>query len=242
MIVVSTLSAQEGYEYEVYSTHIAEPRSTALELHTNFVASGIREVREGVFPSNRAVRSSFEISHGLSSWLEGSVYFVGGVFPGQGAEYVGNRVRLTAVAPASWKLPFDLGLSQEVGYARPGFAEDRWMYELSPIIGKSFGALELVANPALERAFGQSGDHELELEPRAKIAYSLGGEGKVALEYYGALGPATSFEPAYEQHHQVFATYETDVGHHWEIGAGVGRGLTRESDKTVFNTKIEYHL
>lgn len=243
-IVPTLLRAQEGFEYEVYSTHIETRRSTTLELHTNFVQNGRTEVDEGRFPTNRAFRSSFEISHGLLPWLEGSVYFVAGAFQGQGAEYVGNRLRLTAVAPAKWNLPFDLGVSHEIGYARAGFAEHRWMYELSPILGKSVGRFSFLLNPALETGFGSTsgGDTEVELEPRAKVGYEFGDDAAVALEYYGALGPATKFEPAYEQHHQLFATVETELAHKWEIGAGIGRGLTRESDRTVFMTKIEYHF
>ena len=234
--------AQEGYEYEVYSTDITHARATTLELHTSFVQSGRREMDEGILPSDRALRSSLEISHGLASWLEGSVYFVGAVPRTGGAKYVGNRIRLTAVAPARWKLPLDLGLSQEVGYARAGFAEDRWGYELSPIIGKSFGAVSLVANPSLERGFGQGNEHELELEPKARASYDFGEERVVSLEYYGAVGPATSFEPAYEQHHQIFGTFQWEIGRNWEIGFGAGRGLTRETDRTVFTTKLEYQF
>ena len=240
--IAPLLHAQEGFEYEVYSTHIDAPRSTTLELHSNFVQNGRRELDEGRFPTHRAVRSSLEVTRGLNRWLEGSLYFVGGVFRGQGAEYVGNRLRLTAVAPSKWNLPFDLGVSHEIGYARPGFGEHSWMYELSPIVGKSFGRFSLLMNPALERGFGGRGEDELELEPRAKASYEFGDEGALSLEYYGAVGPATQFEPAYEQHHQLFATFQTELGHKWEIGGGIGRGLTRESDHTVLTTKLEYHF
>jgi hypothetical protein len=239
--IAPVVSAQEGFEYEVYSTHIDAPRAGTLELHTNFVQSGRREIDEGRFPTQGALRSSLEVTRGLNRWLEGSLYFVGGVFKGHGAQYVGNRLRLTAVAPSRWSLPFDLGVSNEVGYARPGFGEHRWMYELTPIIGKSFGRFSLLANPALERGFG-GGKDELELEPRAKASYAFGDEGALSLEYYGAVGPATRFEPAYEQHHQLFVTFQTELGHRWEIGGGIGRGLTRESDHTVLTTKLEYHF
>src|SRR5438067_7297429 len=179
--IASSLSAQEGYEYEVYSTQIAAPTAGALELHTNFVPNGPRSAESELVSSDRAIRSSMEFSHGINRWLEGSFYFVGGVFRGMGAEYVGNRIRLTAVAPSTWNLPVDLGVSQEVGYARRGFSEHRWMYEISPIIGKSFGRVSLIANPALERGFGSDGEGELELEPRAKASYEIGDEGALAL-------------------------------------------------------------
>ena len=236
-----TLSAQEGYEYEVYSTDIAAPRNSELELHANFVNAGPRAEASELISSDGALRSSLEFSRGINRWLEASFYVVGGVFRGKGAEYVGNRLRVTTIAPAKWNFPLDLGVSQEVGYARRGFSEHRWMYELSPIIGKTFGRISLVANPAFERGFGSDEENEVELEPRAKISYGFGDEGALALEYYGSLGPAKEFEPAYEQHHQLFATFQTELGR-WEIGGGIGRGLTRQSDRTVLTTKLEYHF
>jgi hypothetical protein len=242
LTVAPAAAAQEGYEYEIYSTHILAPRETELELNTNFVQSGRREIDEGRFPSHRALRSTLEVSRGLNSWLEAGVYFVGAILNDEGAEYVGNRARLTAVAPSRWNLPFELGVTNEVGYARPGFSESRWRYELSPIIGKSFGQVSLVLNPALERAFGEGAEDEIELEPRGRLRYTFGDEAAVSLEYYGGLGPATEFEPAHEQHHQLFITVQTELAHQWEIGFGLGRGLTRESDRTVVAAKLEYRF
>jgi hypothetical protein len=170
------------------------------------------------------------------------VYLIGAVTRERGAEYVGNRVRLTAVAPARWKLPFDLGVSHEVGYARPEYAESRWRYELSPIIGKSFGPLQIVVNPSLERGLGRGAEHEIELEPRGRVSYYFGDEAAVSLEYYGSLGPVTTPEPTREQRHQLFATIQTELSERWEIGFGAGRGLTPESDRTVLSTKLEFHF
>jgi len=44
-----------------------------------------------------------------------------------------------------------LGLANEISYARAGFSENLWTYELTPIFSKSFGALSFVLNPAFER-------------------------------------------------------------------------------------------
>jgi hypothetical protein len=142
-IVISALSllatsalAQQGYEFEVYGASVAPVGGGELELHTNFVPSGSQLVDDSEGrATHRAVRSSLELSTGLASWIEASIYAVSYARSGAGLQYVGNRARLTAVAPRSWNLPFDAGISQEVGYARPGFAENRWGYEVTPILG-----------------------------------------------------------------------------------------------------------
>src|SRR3984893_19258447 len=105
-------AAQQGYEFEVYDTHLTKPGTTELELNTNFVASGRKQVDEGLFPTHHMLRSSFEIGTGITNWLEGSVYLLGVRRPGVGTSYVGNRVRATASAPADWNLPFEFGVTQ----------------------------------------------------------------------------------------------------------------------------------
>jgi hypothetical protein len=55
--------------------------------------------------------------------------FVGGVFKGAGAEYVGNRLRLTAVAPSQWNLPVELGVSQMSGITHVHWIRSTTMYD-----------------------------------------------------------------------------------------------------------------
>jgi hypothetical protein len=237
--LAASAQAQQGYEYEVYSTDLSKPGSGELELHNNFVASGSQQVDSpDGRATHRALRSSLELSAGITNWLEAAVYTVGYARSGAGFEYVGNRGRLTAAAPRSWKLPIELGLSQEVGYARSGFAESRWVYEFVPIVGKKFGDASLVLNPAFERAISGA-EREWEFEPRARLAYALDGDEGVALEYYSVLGPISRFDERSHQIHQLLATAETELPGGIEAGFGVGRGLTTNSDRWIITTKFE---
>jgi hypothetical protein len=233
--------AQGGYEFEVYSTNIAPPGEAELETHINFVPSGARFVDEaGGRATHRAFRASVEIGTSLTSWLEASIYTVGYARNGAGIQYVGNRARMTAVVPGS-RLPFRVGLSQEVGYAQPGFAENRWAYEVTPIVEQRFGRQSLVLNSAFERGLG-GGGHEWEFEPRAALTRSFGDEEAVGLEYYSVLGPVTSFDARSHQIHQIFATGSAELASGWKSVLGVGRGLTRNSDRWVIVTRFEVEL
>src|SRR2546423_2065293 len=234
--------AQQGYEFEVYDTHLTKPGTTELELNTNFVASGRKGVDEGLLPTHHMLRSSFEIGTGITDWLEASVYVLAVRRPNAGSSYVGNRVRATASVPTSWNLPFDFGLTQEVGYARPGFAENRWTYELSPMIGKTLGRVAFVANPAFERGVGDAAERAIEFEPRGRISYGVGDEGSLSLEYYSSLGPTSRFDPPSGQKHQVFLAAEKEVWDRWELAASFGRGLTASSDRSVIATRVEYRF
>lgn len=232
--------AQQGYEFEVYNTEISAPGAGELELHTNFVPSGSQlfDDADGR-ATHRAFRSAVELSTGLTSWLEGSLYAVGYARSGAGLQYVGNRTRLTAVVPRAWNLPLDLGLSQEVGYARAGFAENRWAYEITPIVGKDLGRMSLVLNPAFERGIGANSEHDWEFEPRAAVGYTFGDEKSLALEYYSVLGPVDAFDPRSHQRHQLFAIGKTELPSGLEGSFGIGRGLTRNSDRWVISSRLE---
>jgi hypothetical protein len=239
---LSIALAQKGYEFEVYDTQIKKPGTVEFELNTNFVASGPKRVDSGLFPTDHMLRSSFEIGAGLTNWLEGSIYVLAAHRPNAGASYVGNRARITAVAPDDWNLPVEFGLTQEVGYARAGFAENRWTYELSPMVGKTWRSVSLVANPAFERSLGDPSAHPIEFEPRGRISYGSGDEGSLSLEYYTSLGPTSGFDPRSQQKHQLFVAAEKEFSTRWELAASFGRGLTASSDRSVVATRIEYRF
>ncbi len=239
-LLTTQADAQQGYEFEVYSTEISKPGTGELELHTNFVPTGSQLVDDAEGrATHRAFRSSLELSTGITNWLEASLYAVGYARSGAGVQYVGNRARVTTVVPRSWNLPFAAGLSQEVGYARPGFAENRCAYEITPILGKELGRMSLVFNPAFERGLGTNAEHEWEFEPRAELAYALGDERLLALEYYSVLGPVDSFDATSHQRHQLFAIGKTELPSGLGASLGIGRGLTRDSDRWVISTKLE---
>src|SRR5438552_12669082 len=161
-LLAASAHAQQGYEFEVYGTEVSARGTGELELHTNFVPSGAQRVDDAEGrATHRALRSSLELSTGLASWLSASLYTVVYGRNGVGIQYVGNRARLTAVAPTRWNLPFDAGLSQEVGYARRGFADNRWGFEITPILGKEIGSVSLWLNPAFEHGLGTA-EHEWE--------------------------------------------------------------------------------
>jgi hypothetical protein len=239
MFFAATAQAQQGYEFEVYGTAIAKRGGGELELNTNFVPSGSQLVDNAEGRATRhSFRSSMELSMGIANWLETSLYAVGYARNGAGVQYVGNRARLTAVAPKNWRLPIDAGVAQEVGYARPGFAENRWGYEITPILGKDMGNVSVLLNPAFEHGMG-TGEHAWELEPRARVGYAFGEDESVGLEYYSVLGPVAGFDERSHQRHQLFATGATALPGGVEAAVGLGRGLTRNSDRWVITTRLE---
>jgi hypothetical protein len=232
-------NAQQGYEFEVYGAHTPSRGHGEIEFHLNFVPSGaqVADDDEG-HATDRAVRSSLEVGAGITSWLSANLYAVTYARSGAGIRYVGNRARVTAVAPGSWRLPLDVGMAHEVGYARPGFAENQWAYEFTPIFGKDIGRVSLLVNPAFERGL-DTGGGEWEFEPRARVGYAFDADGSFGLEYYSVLGPIAGFDETGHQQHQLFGTAATELSSGLEGAIGIGRGLTRNSDRWVITSRIE---
>lgn len=242
LFLSASAQAQQGYEFEVYGAEMPHRGLGELEFHTNFVPSGAQLVDDADGKAtHRAFRSSIELSAGLSNWLEASLYTVTYARNTAGFAYVGNRARLTAIAPAAWGLPFEAGISQELGYARPGFAESPWAYEITPILGKDFGRVSFLVNPAFERGLG-GGVHAWEFEPRGGINYALGEDCAVGVAYYSVLGPVAKFDDRSHQRHQLFLTGQSELRSGVEGGLEIGRGLTRNSDRWVIATKLEFSL
>ncbi len=238
----ASAQAQQGYEFEVYGAEMPRRGVGELEFNMNFVPSGAQLVDDAAGrATHHAFRSSIELSAGLSNWLEASLYTVTYARHTAGVAYVGNRARLTAIAPAAWGIPFELGVSQELGYARPGFAESPWAYEIVPIVGKRFGKISLLANPAFERGIG-GGVHPWEFEPRGEVNYTLGEDGAVGIAYYTVLGPVAKFDERSHQRHQLFLTGKSELRSGIEAGIGLGRGLTRNSDRWVLATRLEFTM
>lgn len=62
---VPLANAQNNYEIQVYGAETVAPRTTMLELHSNFTADGQRNVVDGVEPTNHAEHEIIEITQGI---------------------------------------------------------------------------------------------------------------------------------------------------------------------------------
>jgi hypothetical protein len=145
--------------------------------------------------------------------------------------------------PERYKLPVGLSLSTEFGYQRPNFSLDTWTWEIRPIVDKTIGKLYLCFNPTLEKSFhGPGQDLGYEFSPNAKIAYELQKRVTLGLEYYGALGPITGFDPLRDQGQQFVPAVDIDFGPHWEFNFGVGVGVTQATDHLLIKAILGYRF
>lgn len=231
--------AQDNYEIQVYGSEATPKDTTMVEIHSNFTVDGQKTVVNGVLPSNHAEHETLEITHGFTEWFEIGFYVFSSIQPGSAASdggwhWVGDHIRPRFVAPASWHLPVGLSISQEIGYQQRKFSEDTWNYELRPIIDRKLGRWYLAFNPAFDRSLhGLNTGKGWEFSPNVKIGFDFTKKISGGVEYYGALGPVSNFDPISQQSQQIFPVIDLNVSPNWEFNFGAGVDVTNSADHLI---------
>jgi hypothetical protein len=226
--------AQDNYEIQVYGVDLVEPRSTMVELHSNFTVQGSKTVVNGVLPTEHAIHETIEITHGWNDWFETGFYIFTSARSGDGWDWVGDHIRPRLRAPEKWHWPVGVSISSEIGYQRRQFAEDTWTCEIRPIIDKKAGRWYLSFNPTIDKSLhGLNAGQGWGFSPNAKVSYDFSKVVSGGLEYYGALGPVGNPDPLSDQQQQIFPSIDLNLAPQWEVNFGVGWGLTRSTDHLI---------
>jgi hypothetical protein len=240
LIASARLNAQDNYEIQVYGSETVAPKTTMVELHSNFTIDGFKPVPgspytiDGLFPTNHAEHETVEITQGITSWSEIGFYIFTSYRSSYGYQWVGDHIRPRVRAPDSWHLPVGLSISNEMGYQRGRFVPDTWTWEIRPIIDKQAGRYYISFNPTLDRAWHGPGIKDgVVFAPNFKIGYDFTRKVNAGLEYYGSSGPIFNPSPPSQQQHQFFAVTDLNVSPNWEINMGIGVGVTGSTDHLI---------
>jgi len=166
------VEAQDPFEIQVYEYATVPAGKWNLETHLNFIQRGTTSYEGSVAPTEHQTHLTFELTRGITDWFELAGYLVTARRQGEGAEYVGWRVRPRVRAPDSWKLPVGLSLSTEVGFPKDEYEEADATLEIRPVIEWGRGRFMLDVNPVLGKALSPRVRRRLGL--RARRATRLG--------------------------------------------------------------------
>ena len=242
-VLVGAAHAQGNYEIQVYGADTVAPRSTMVELHSNFTADGQRNFIDGVAPTYRAEHETIEITQGINDWSEVGFYIFTSEQSGTGVQWVGDHIRPRVRVPDSWHWPLGVSLSTEVGYQRAFFDRNTWTWEIRPIVDKQAGRWYFAVNPALERTFhGPDVNLGLDFAPGAKISYNFNKVIAGGLEYYADYGSITNIASLHDQQQQFFPAVDLNVSPQWEINFGVGIGPTAAKDHWIIKAIVGRHF
>jgi len=235
--------AQGNYEIQVYGSDTIPPKSTMVELHSNFTARGQHATIDGVYPTNHQQHATLEITQGLTDWSEVGFYVFTSWQDGHGVQWVGDHIRPRVRVPDSWHWPFGASLSTEVGYQRAAYSPDTWTWEIRPIFDKSIARWYFAVNPALERTWhGPDVRQGMGFSPAAKVGYDFTKAISTGFEYYGDYGRIGDFDRLHDQQQQIFAVTDLNVSPKWEINFGVGVGATAGTDHFIVKGILGRHF
>jgi hypothetical protein len=243
LMATARARAQGNYEIQVYGAPTVEPKSTMVELHSNFTAVGQTQTINGVYPTNHQQHETLEITQGLTDWSEVGFYVFSSIQDGYGWQWVGDHIRPRVRAPDSWHWPVGASLSTEVGYQRAVYSPDTWTWEIRPIFDKSLNHWYFAVNPAFERTFhGPSVNQGWQFAPAAKVGYDFTKVVSGGVEYYGDYGEVGNFATLHNQQQQVFVVTDLNVSPKWEINVGVGVGATASTDHWIIKGILGRHF
>ncbi len=242
-VAAATAHPQNNYEIQVYGADTVPPRSTMVELHSNFTADGFRAKIGTVLPDNHVEHETIEITQGVNDWSEVGFYIFTSEDDSQGVQWVGDHLRPRVRVPDSWRWPIGVSLSTEFGYQRASYAPDTWDWEIRPIFDKAAGRWYFAVNPALERAWhGPDVNLGIDFSPAAKISYDFTKQISGGLEYYADYGSITNIASLHDQQQQFFPAIDLNVSPKWEINFGVGVGATAATDHWIVKGIVGRHF
>jgi hypothetical protein len=236
----------QNFEVQVYGSDLVTPKATMVELHSNFTVDGTKTTIGGMLPTNHAEHETLEITHGFNEWFELGFYQFTSIQSDGSWMWVGTHIRPRFAVPEKYHLPVGISISNEIGYQRPNFSGDTWTWELRPIIDKKTGKWYWAFNPSLDKSFHGPEEHRgFEFSPNFKFSYDIVPKVALGLEYYGAYGPITGFDPLHDQQQQFVPAVDVDFGKNWEFNFGVGVGATAGTDhlliKAILGYRFNYH-
>ncbi len=241
--------AQNNYEIQVYGADTVAPKSTMVELHSNFTVDGARAIMNStlgagaVYPTNHVEHETVEITTGINNWSEVGFYIFTSEHSGQGVQWVGDHIRPRVRAPDQWHWPVGASLSMEFGYQRRVFSSDTWTLELRPIIDKQIGRWYLATNLAVDRSFhGTSVPMGVTFAPAGKLGYDFSKKISGGFEYYADYGDLFDPDSLHNQQQQLFAVTDLNVSPQWEINFGVGVGPTAGTDHLIVKGILGRHF
>jgi len=221
VITPRAAQAADAFEIQVYDGTAEAPGQAALELHLNYVASGVAVAEPPELPPHHQAHFTLEPSYGLLPTWELGAYFLTALRGDGTFDVVGGKLRSKHVTPPGWSKHARLGINGEVGYARPAYEADRWSVELRPIAAWEDDHVLLAANPNIDLSLT---DGAVSFAPAAMAVLAIRRVASFGLEYYGDLR---------ERQHYLYEVANLLAVQGFELNVGVGEGLTPASNAVV---------
>lgn len=228
-LACAVTSAWAVDEIQVYNAEINRPHQFSLQLHGNYILSGLTqpEIPGGLVP-DASFNGTPEFAYGVFDWWEVGAYLPYAVEPGPSFFSGGAKLRTLFVSPGAAEHRFFYGLNIEISYETEKFSVDRFGSELRPIVGWRWPHLEFIVNPILDTPLSGE-DRAAVFAPATRLAWILDPSWAVGLEHYADFGPLRDFAPRDQQQQELYLVADRTL-RSFDVDFGVGHGFTDASN------------
>ncbi len=229
--------AASSDEIQVYDEAINRPGETSLDLHINYVVSGLKVPEySGQIPAHHDFRLTPEWAYGLNRNWEAGLYLP--VIRAASGDWFleGTKVRLKYMAD-NFEQGYYWGVNGELGFSSHRTEESNWNLELRPIVGYKTENWNLTLNPIVGTAVSGT-VHTPDFSPAFKLSRRLSEKDWINIEQYSEFGTVDRMR---SQVQETYLTLDTEVSGH-AVNFGIGHGWTLGSNdwtlKAIFNLAL----
>lgn len=231
-------------EIQVYTGDINAPGQLGLELHVNTTPSGIGTPGyPGEVTTPHGWRYTAEFSYGLTRTVELGFYIPTALTRDNTFYVTGPKLRVKwmPLQPQDGVGSFG-GINVELAHVGPRFEASQNALELRPIYGYQDARWLWAVNPVLDwNLSGTARSGVPDAAPGFKLARTVARGLAAGVEYYADLGPVNHPLPLHQEQHSVYLAFDVDRKP-FVFNFGIGRGLTRATDRWTFKWIFEIPL
>ena len=231
-LATATPACAAPEEIQVYMDELNDPWDTGLDVHLNYVPSGLPGID---YPGEQASVNRFrytpEFSLGLPGNFELGAYLPLGTIGREGriaAHGVKGRLKWLGPVPkgASWWW----GGNFEIGYEDKALSINPVNAEFKAILGGRFGRWTVAGNLNMDFVVSGPEPAPLAFDLDTRVSYRLSKKVEIGVEAYDGFGTTRDFGAFAQSEQTVFAVMDVDVGGGWGVNFGVGHGFGANSD------------
>jgi hypothetical protein len=235
--------ALDPFEIQVYDGTANPPGVFGLEVHVNYVVSGLQTSTTTELPPNHQFHVTYEPSYGVTRWWEIGGYFQTALRPDGELDYAGVKLRTKFVTPPKLLPNLRLGLNLELSLLPDTYDAGRWANEIRPIAAWETDDFMFVVNPVVDTSLaGPDFKKGPEFDPLASAMWKIRGTVGLGLEFYGSVRPLVGPLPLSQLQEYLFEVVNLLSVPRFELNAGVGEGLTSGSNGFVAKMILGYEF
>ena len=240
----SISSAAVEPEIHVYDDSLESPGSANLTVNNNYVAHGplFAPFRGAVVPEG-SLTGGTELAYGVRPGIEGGIYLpIVSVERSGALRLDGAELRMLLIPPSdagASPAPLFYGVNVALDINTRALSQRTFSGEVQPIVGGRWHQVTLAINLNLDAGF--DGMAKVRFSPSERVAFAASPLWTVGLEHYSDWGPLAHLLARGEAQHTVFVVAQETIGPS-TIEAGVGRGFSADSDRTVIKISLSFEL